>query len=48
MYGLTLAPWIPLLAITWAFENAYFGTREQARFDEIARTGGGGDGSGEG
>ena len=35
VYGLTLAPWIPLLAITWAFENAYFGPREQARFDEI-------------
>lgn len=35
VYGLTLAPWIPLLAITWAFESAYFGPREQARFDEI-------------
>lgn len=35
VYGLTLAPWIPLTAITWAFENAYFGPREQARFDEI-------------
>ncbi|WP_420441854.1 hypothetical protein [Candidatus Palauibacter sp.] len=35
VYGLTLAPWIPLLAITWKFENAYFGPREQARFDEI-------------
>lgn len=35
VYGLTLAPWIPLLAITWAFENAYFGPPEQARFDEI-------------
>ena len=36
VYGLTLAPWIPLVAITWAFENAYFGPEEQARFDEIA------------
>ena len=35
VYGLTLAPWIPLLAITWAFESAYFGPREQTRFDEI-------------
>ncbi len=35
VYGLTLAPWIPLLAITWAFEHAYFGSREQARFDEV-------------
>ena len=35
VYGLTLAPWIPLLAITWKFEDAYFGPREQARFDEI-------------
>ena len=35
VYGLSLAPWIPLLAITWAFENAYFGPDEQARFDEI-------------
>lgn len=41
VYGLTLAPWIPLIAITWAFENAYFGPREQARFDEIVDTGGG-------
>ena len=39
VYGLTLAPWIPLLAITWAFENAYFGPREQARFDEIVAQG---------
>ena len=35
VYGLTLAPWIPLLVITWAFESAYFGPREQACFDEI-------------
>ena len=35
VYGLSLAPWIPLLAITWAFEKAYFGPEEQARFDEI-------------
>lgn len=45
-YGLTLAPWIPLLAITWAFDDAYFGPREQARFDDIladAREGGGTD-----
>ncbi|MCY3599767.1 MAG: hypothetical protein OXN85_07330 [Gemmatimonadetes bacterium] len=53
VYGLTLAPWIPLLAITWAFESAYFGPREQARFDEIvAESRGSGDsdatGGGEG
>ncbi len=35
VYGLTLAPWIPLLAITWKFEDAYFGPDEQARFDDI-------------
>lgn len=35
VYGLTLAPWIPLIAITWVFDGAYFGPAEQARFDEI-------------
>lgn len=35
VYGLTLAPWIPLLAITWKFEDAYFGPDDQARFDDI-------------
>ena len=37
VYGLTLAPWIPLVAITWAFQDAYFGPGEQARFDEIVK-----------
>ena len=41
VYGLTLAPWVPLLAITWAFERAYFGPREQSRFDEMVKTGAG-------
>lgn len=35
VYGLTLAPWVPLAAITWAFDGAYFGPAEQTRFDEI-------------
>jgi len=35
VYGLTLAPWVPLAAITWAFDGAYFGPAEQSRFDEI-------------
>ena len=35
VYGLTLAPWIPLVAVTWAYEDAYFGPVEQARFEEI-------------
>ena len=35
VYGLTLAPWVPLLFITWAFEDAYFGPEEQARFDAV-------------
>ena len=35
VYGLTLAPWIPLLLIPWRFEDAYFGPDEQARFDDI-------------
>ncbi|MYA32106.1 MAG: hypothetical protein F4164_03640 [Gemmatimonadales bacterium] len=35
VFGLTLAPWVPLIAITWAFEDAYFGLAEQTRFDEI-------------
>ena len=49
VYGLTLAPWIPLLAITRAFEDAYFGPDEQARFDATladAREGGDADGGG--
>ena len=35
VYGLSLAPWIPLVFITWAFEEAYFGPEDQARFDAI-------------
>ncbi|WP_419167572.1 hypothetical protein [Candidatus Palauibacter sp.] len=35
VYGLSLAPWIPLIGITWKFEDAYFGREDQARFDEI-------------
>ncbi len=35
VYGIGFAPWIPLLALTLSFENAYAGPEAEARFREI-------------
>ncbi len=45
VFGIGLSPWILLLIVTYAFDRAYFGPDEQARFDEILEDAGRSDGA---